>query len=118
MKSVFRIEMTRSEEEGDWTAAGIDQVVYMISTNPGEPLRQLEHIASGGELSRVMLALKASVEMGGDPSVRKKREGSTSATTAQNPTSRKGRETIRPRSGQEVGTQRTLEFDEIDTGIG
>jgi len=41
---------------------GIDQVVYMISTNPGEPLRQLDHIASGGELSRVMLALKVSVE--------------------------------------------------------
>ena len=36
----------------------------MISTNPGEPLRRLEHIASGGELSRVMLALKASVEAG------------------------------------------------------
>ena len=62
MKSAFRIEMTRSENESDWTASGIDQVVYMISTNPGEPLRQLEHIASGGELSRVMLALKASVE--------------------------------------------------------
>ena len=62
MKSAFRIEMTSSEEEGNWTASGVDQVVYMISTNPGEPLRQLEHIASGGELSRVMLALKASVE--------------------------------------------------------
>ena len=37
----------------------------MISTNPGEPLRRLEHIASGGELSRVMLALKASVEAEG-----------------------------------------------------
>jgi DNA repair protein RecN (Recombination protein N) len=57
MKSVFRIEMTISEEEGNWTSSGIDQVVYMISTNPGEPLRPLEHIASGGELSRVMLAL-------------------------------------------------------------
>ena len=66
MKSVFRIEITRSEEEGNWTGSGIDQVSYMISTNPGEPLRRLEHIASGGELSRVMLALKASVQSGGD----------------------------------------------------
>jgi DNA repair protein RecN (Recombination protein N) len=106
MKSAFRIQKTTSEEERDWTAAGIDQVVYMISTNPGEPMRQLEHVASGGELSRVMLALKASVE-------------------AENPTSRKGGETLRLRSGQEWGAQRrgssgqkTLVFDEIDTGIG
>ena len=62
MKSNFRIEVSGTDEEGNWTAAGFDQVAYMISTNPGEPLRQLEHIASGGELSRVMLALKASVE--------------------------------------------------------
>ena len=62
MKSSFRIEVSGTDEEGNWTAAGFDQVVYMIATNPGEPLRQMEHIASGGELSRVMLALKASVE--------------------------------------------------------
>ena len=92
MKSAFRIEMTSSEEEGNWTGSGIDQVVYMISTNPGEPLRQLEHIASGGELSRVMLALKASVEAGKTATSRKERE--------------------------KWGTQRTLVFDEIDTGIG
>jgi hypothetical protein len=60
MKSAFQIEMTTSEQEGNWTSTGIDQVVYMIATNPGEPMRQLEHIASGGELSRVMLALKVS----------------------------------------------------------
>jgi DNA repair protein RecN (Recombination protein N) len=74
MKSAFRIEVSTSEEEGNWTGFGIDQVVYMISTNPGEPLRQLEHIASGGELSRVMLALKASVEAG-QPSIGGKRAG-------------------------------------------
>jgi DNA repair protein RecN (Recombination protein N) len=62
MKSSFRIEVSGTDEEANWTASGFDQVVYMIATNPGEPLRQLEHIASGGELSRVMLALKASVE--------------------------------------------------------
>ncbi len=103
MKSTFRIEMTSSEEEGNWSASGMDQVVYMISTNPGEPLRQLEHIASGGELARVMLALKASVEAGDDA---KTRDGQR----MQIPTSRKGRE--------KWSTQRTLVFDEIDTGIG
>jgi DNA repair protein RecN (Recombination protein N) len=75
MKSTFRIETATSEEEGNWAATGIDQVVYMITTNPGEPMRQLEHIASGGELSRVMLALKVSVEAGIDSSMRKKRQG-------------------------------------------
>jgi len=101
MKSTFRIEMTSSEEEGNWTPSGIDQVGYMISTNPGEPLRQLEHIASGGELSRVMLALKASVEAE-SPRAR--------AMGAKDPASRKGRE--------KWGTQKTMVFDEIDTGIG
>ncbi len=103
MKSTcFGIEMTSSEEEGNWTPSGIDQVVYMISTNPGEPLRQLEHIASGGELSRVMLALKASVEAE-SPRAR--------AIGAKDPASRKGRE--------KWGTQaKTMVFDEIDTGIG
>jgi DNA repair protein RecN (Recombination protein N) len=40
-------------------ANGIDQVEFLISPNPGEPLRPLAKIASGGELSRVMLAIKA-----------------------------------------------------------
>jgi DNA repair protein RecN (Recombination protein N) len=79
----------------------------MISTNPGEPLRRLEDIASGGEMSRVMLALKASVEAGSN---------SSQSRSAKNPTSGK--------TGQKWGTQgkrapqRTLVFDEIDTGIG
>jgi len=108
MKSTFHIEITKAEDEGNWSAAGIDHVVYMIATNPGEPLRQLEHVASGGELSRVMLALKASVEAGS--AATSKREGAA----AKIPTSAKG--------GQKWGTQRasqrTLVFDEIDTGIG
>ncbi len=37
MKSAFRIDITTAEQEGNWTATGIDQVVYMIATNPGEP---------------------------------------------------------------------------------
>ena len=92
MKSDFHIEVSGTDEEGNWTASGFDQVLYMISTNPGEPLRRLEHIASGGELSRVMLALKASVEAG----------QSKKASVARAPSP----------------AHRTLIFDEIDTGIG
>jgi DNA repair protein RecN (Recombination protein N) len=95
MKSTFRIQKTTSEDERDWTASGIDQVVYMITTNPGESMRPLEHIASGGELSRVMLALKASVAAA----------NSTSDKAAGTP-------------GKRENAQKTLVFDEIDTGIG
>lgn len=63
MKSQFRIELGGTDEE-NWTASGFDQAEYQISTNPGEPQHPLDQIASGGELSRVMLALKASVESG------------------------------------------------------
>jgi len=64
MKSQFRIELSGTDAEENWTALGFDQAEYMISTNPGEPMHALDQIASGGELSRVMLALKASVEAG------------------------------------------------------
>ena len=87
MKSQFRIEISGTNEESNWTLSGFDQAEFMISTNPGEPMHPLEQIASGGELSRVMLALKASVESGNS----------------------------RRKTG---GVQRTLIFDEIDTGIG
>jgi DNA repair protein RecN (Recombination protein N) len=86
MKSQFRIEISGTDDENNWTASGFDQVEYMISTNPGEPMHPLDQIASGGEMSRVMLALKATVEAG----------------------SRR----------KAAGAQRTLIFDEIDTGIG
>jgi DNA repair protein RecN (Recombination protein N) len=43
----------------DWTARGADQVEFFLSPNPGEELRPLARIASGGELSRVMLALRS-----------------------------------------------------------
>ena len=92
MKTKFQIEVSGTDEEGNWTTSGFDQVVYLISTNPGEPMRQMEHIASGGELSRVMLALKASVEAGSGNRGHK-------------------------RAGVSA-LQRTLVFDEIDTGIG
>ena len=49
----------RVEPEPKPTATGMDRVEFMISPNPGEPMKPLANIASGGEISRVMLALKA-----------------------------------------------------------
>ncbi len=46
-------------EEGAWTRSGADSVVFLLAANPGEPLRPAKSVASGGELSRVMLALKS-----------------------------------------------------------
>ena len=53
--SEFDIKITRLPEIGP---GGYDSMEYMISTNPGEPLRPLSKIASGGEISRIMLAFK------------------------------------------------------------
>ena len=47
------------EELPEYTAQGRDSAEFLISTNPGEPLRPLMKIASGGELSRIMLAIKS-----------------------------------------------------------
>jgi DNA repair protein RecN (Recombination protein N) len=85
MKSQFKIEVSGSDEPANWTRSGFDDVAYLISTNPGEPLKPVEQIASGGELSRVMLALKSTVEAG---------------------------------KKTKAGAQKTLVFDEIDSGIG
>jgi DNA repair protein RecN (Recombination protein N) len=90
MRASFRIAVEEDEAEEQWTASGINQVVYRIAPNVGETMRPLEQIASGGELSRVMLALKASVEAGANPAGKRK----------------------------SAAAQRTLVFDEIDTGIG
>ncbi|MGB0046392.1 MAG: DNA repair protein RecN, partial [Terriglobales bacterium] len=94
MRASFRIAVEENEDEAHWTSSGINQVVYRSSTNAGESLRPLEQIASGGELSRVMLALKASDEAG---------------------TNAAGVSSSRKKS---AAAQRTLVFDEIDTGIG
>ncbi|KQT31762.1 DNA repair protein RecN [Sphingomonas sp. Leaf412] len=52
--------------EGDWSAAGRDRVEFEIATNPGAPFGPLAKIASGGELSRFILALKVALaEEGG-----------------------------------------------------
>lgn len=52
----FRIDFKRKEE---YTAGGFDDIEYEISTNPGESVKPLGRIVSGGELSRIMLAIKA-----------------------------------------------------------
>jgi DNA repair protein RecN (Recombination protein N) len=90
MRASFRIAVEENEAEEHWTSSGINQVIYRIAPNVGETMRPLEQIASGGELSRVMLALKASVEAGANPAGKRK----------------------------SAAAQRTLVFDEIDSGIG
>ncbi|EEV19728.1 DNA repair protein RecN [Treponema vincentii ATCC 35580] len=60
-KVVFTVQVTAAEPNGNKQIAGMygfDSVEFLISTNPGEPVKPLNKIASGGELSRVMLALK------------------------------------------------------------
>lgn len=51
----FEMEFSRLDH---YTANGWDETRFLISTNPGEPLKPLDAVASGGELSRIMLALK------------------------------------------------------------
>ena len=53
---VFEIAFEQSEH---YSALGKDNVCFMISTNPGQAVRPLHEIASGGELSRIMLAIKS-----------------------------------------------------------
>ena len=77
-----------TSDTAHWTSTGWDVVECRISTNPGEPLKPLTEIASGGEMSRVMLALKVTVE-----------EAAAKPKT-------------------KSPTPRTLVFDEIDIGIG
>jgi len=47
--------------QGSWTANGIDEIAFLVSPNRGEELKPLEKIASGGELSRIALALKTAL---------------------------------------------------------
>lgn len=90
MRVKFGVEVRPDTASEAWTPAGWDSVTFCIATNAGEPMKPLTEIASGGEMSRVMLALKVSVE-----------EGANAAA--------KRRKTALPR---------TLVFDEIDIGIG
>ena len=61
-----KFEIDVRSDEDKITAGGYDDVEFMISTNPGEAIRPLDQIASGGELSRIMLALKTVVADRGD----------------------------------------------------
>jgi DNA repair protein RecN (Recombination protein N) len=90
MQVRFAIAVESRREPTNWTAHGWDEVAYRIATNPGEPMKPLDEIASGGEMSRVMLALKVTVEEG------------VAAGTAK----------------RKSALPRTLVFDEIDIGIG
>jgi len=84
-RTVFRIQV----EPAAWSETGADRVQFLVSPNAGEQPRPMERVASGGELSRIALALKTCLV--GSPS-----PASTTGSTA----------------------ARTLVFDEIDTGIG
>jgi DNA repair protein RecN (Recombination protein N) len=86
----FEVRLTTSEAEGQWSGAGIDNGELFLSPNVGEDLRPLARIVSGGELSRVMLALKTIAAM----------SAVESATSSGVPASK------------------TLIFDEVDAGIG
>ena len=88
-RSVFEVRVTSSRDDEAWTAAGVDQVEFWMSANPGEDPRPLARIASGGELSRVMLAIKS--------------------------VSARQRFAARP---DDPRTTPTLVFDEVDAGIG
>ena len=53
-----KIQFIVNFEKGNLSSIGFDKVEFLISTNPGEPPKPLAKIASGGELSRIMLAIK------------------------------------------------------------
>ena len=58
-KTRFSVEFkTAGTEANPFTAKGIDKIEFLIAPNPGEPLKPLSKIASGGEISRIMLAMK------------------------------------------------------------
>ncbi|MBF0454102.1 MAG: DNA repair protein RecN [Magnetococcales bacterium] len=53
-----RLSIALTPQNGDPRPNGMEEAVFLVSTNPGEPPKPLKQIASGGELSRLMLALK------------------------------------------------------------
>jgi DNA repair protein RecN (Recombination protein N) len=92
-KTTFDVRLITTESEGQWTDAGIDSGEFFLSPNVGEDVRPLAKIVSGGELSRIMLALKT---ISADASAKAKAHAlQTNATFA-----------------------KTLIFDEVDAGIG
>jgi len=55
----FEPESARAEDESTWSERGLERGEFLLSPNPGEALRPLAKIASGGELSRILLALES-----------------------------------------------------------
>ena len=55
-KVKFQVSVHQSDK---LLSDGVDEVEFLISPNPGEPLLPMEKIASGGELARIMLAIKS-----------------------------------------------------------
>ena len=101
-KVQFQPDVAGDDDAAVWTERGLETAEFLISPNPGEELRGLARIASGGELSRILLALN-SVATDDEPE-----EGPGSAQ--------------RSRSNSEHGfiprERKTLVFDEVDAGIG
>ena len=89
----FEVRFAAESLEADWSARGLDRAEFYVSPNPGEDLRPLARIVSGGELSRLMLAIKTLTAT--------KRLAWNDADG-------------RPPSGAAPG----LIFDEVDAGIG
>lgn len=79
VKFAIRISDRMDGKEINYTDSGKDNIEFLLSTNPGEALKPMSKIASGGELSRIMLAIKSVLS--------------------------------------DTGTQDTMIFDEIDTGV-
>ena len=89
----FDVRFGETASESAWTPQGVDTAEFFLSPNPGEELRPLARIVSGGELSRIMLAIKTLMATS--------RHGFSDATE-------------RPPSTSAPG----LIFDEVDAGIG
>jgi DNA repair protein RecN (Recombination protein N) len=87
-KTRVSIRVVTNLDPTEWSERGADSVAFLIAPNLGEDLKPLDKIASGGELSRVALALKTCVSTLSDPAAKK---------------------TLSPR---------TLVFDEVDAGVG
>jgi DNA repair protein RecN (Recombination protein N) len=89
----FEVRFSGELPESDWAATGVESGEFFVSPNPGEDLRPLARIVSGGELSRIMLALKTLTTM--------------------------SRHDVADPDGQVVsGAAPGLIFDEVDAGLG
>jgi len=96
-RTQFEVRFNASELPPDaWSERGIDQAEFFLSANVGEDVRPLARIVSGGELSRVMLALKAMGAQAGGA----------------------GRPGEPDKARPTINQSRTLIFDEVDAGIG